>query len=620
MTDRFAPPGKVSRIRANRVLVIAPHYDDEVLGCGGLLAQLAAADAEIRVLFLSDSAGGNEVVTDTESYAARRLDEASQALRILGIDDLHHADLPDGRLDRHIDEASKAIAESLLDLRPDLLLSVSPLELTRDHQSAFAALFHVLSPLRGDGELDAAVNGLRILLYEVNRPGLPNRLVDVGPQIEQLEEAIRAHSSQLELHNYLEGAIGARRFRTLSLPPDVEAAEGYREVEVGAFTTHSLSGFIRNLGGLPEVHQVSAGPNLSVVVRTMDRPQLLAEALSSLAEGSYRRVEVVLVNDGGQPPTVSGDYPFSVVRVDLPENRGRAAAANAGVDAATGDYVAFLDDDDVAEAEHLATLAGLVGAAGVRVAYTDAAVGVYELAANAGWVRVDRRLPYSRDFDADLLLFDNYIPFNTLLIDRALLLEVGPFDSELEFFEDWDLLIRLSRLATFHHHRQVTCEYRHFRSTGHQILGERPSERSDFLTMKARVINRHRQHHTPSVIARVVAGLREETVLRAEQSDSHAVEAARLRTAWAELEDAYHRINGERESLAVYSDKLKKQIQDLHGEEKLLREVADDQESHLRRTYEEIERLKTLIAEMESTKAWKLHRTVEKLRGKKASS
>ena len=131
-----------------------------------------------------------------------------------------------------------------------------------------------------------------------------------------------------------------------------------------------------------------------------------------------------------------------------------------------------------------------------------------------------------------------------------------------------------------------------------------------------RVIDRHRQHQTADVVARVVARLREEAVVRAEESDAHAAEAARLSTAKAELEDAYHRIDGERESLAVYSDKLKKQIQDLHDEEKLLREVADDQENHLKRVYEEIERLKALITEMEFTKAWRLHRTIEKLRGK----
>ena len=46
------------------------------------------------------------------------------------------------------------------------------------------------------------------------------------------------------------------------------------------------------------------GPRVSIVVRTKDRPQLLAEALSSLARGTYRNVELVLVNDGGVSPQV----------------------------------------------------------------------------------------------------------------------------------------------------------------------------------------------------------------------------------------------------------------------------------------------------------------------------
>ena len=53
MTDSHAPPGEVSTIRADRVLVLAPHADDDILGCGGLLAQLADDGAELRVLFLT---------------------------------------------------------------------------------------------------------------------------------------------------------------------------------------------------------------------------------------------------------------------------------------------------------------------------------------------------------------------------------------------------------------------------------------------------------------------------------------------------------------------------------------------------------------------------------------
>src|SRR6185503_20050877 len=58
MNGTLQPPGATERVRAASALVLAPHYDDEVLGCGGLLAQLAAAGAAVRELFLTDGDGG----------------------------------------------------------------------------------------------------------------------------------------------------------------------------------------------------------------------------------------------------------------------------------------------------------------------------------------------------------------------------------------------------------------------------------------------------------------------------------------------------------------------------------------------------------------------------------
>jgi len=631
-------PGKTTDITARRVLVIAPHADDDVLGCGGLLARLAANGAEIHVLFLTDSSGGDEVTEHQQAYAERRHHEARAALELLGIRDIEHLDLPDGRLDQFMSLAAGAIEHELLNLRPDLLLAVSPLEVTSDHQAAFAALHRTLSGLRGGTPLDEAVADLRILLYEVNHPGYPDVLVDVSAEIQSLTEAIKQHSSQLDLHNYLKAAIGIRRYRTLSLPTSVTAAEGFRELRAADFVTHSVAGMIRVLGGCPAVHERAEGTRISVVVRTKDRPELLRQALASLAAGSYRNVQVVLVNDGGDAPELPTDYPFEVARVDLPENRGRAAAANAGIAAATGDHIAFLDDDDLAEPEHLTTLAGLASAEDARVVYTDAAVGIYEIDAEEGWRQVERRIPYSRDFDPELLLFDNYIPFNTLLIERSLFDQAGPFDPELPFFEDWDLLIRLSRLVPFHHLAQVTCEYRHFRGGGRHIFGERPStDRPDFLAVKGRVIGRYRHLHTPELLARVVAGLRDEAVARSEELAARSAEALTLRRSQAALEEAFHRVNGERDSIRMERDaavaerdRLREEVErcsrqaslfdvrlrQLFGDEALLRGTIGETEEHLARTYREIDRLNALIREMEGTKAWRLHRFLERLRGR----
>jgi LmbE family N-acetylglucosaminyl deacetylase/glycosyltransferase involved in cell wall biosynthesis len=625
-------PGTTTPVAARSVLVVAPHYDDEVLGCGGLVAALTAKGAAVRVLFLTDGSGGVESVEDRAAYAARRREEAAAALAVLGVSGSEHLALPDGELARRGAELREALERALLALRPDLVLVPSPLEATLDHRAAFAALFGVVSPARPGDALHEALAGTRFLLYEVNHPGYPDLLVDVGAQLPRIEAAMHCYASQQERHDYLAAGIGLRRYRALSLPNEVSAAEAYRALERDDLTTRSLARLVRDLGGVPELLALREGPPVSVVVRTCDRPALLAEALASLAASTYRAVELVLVTDGGPPARLPDGFPFPVRSVHLPERRGRADAANAGIAAATGAYVGFLDDDDLLEPEHLATLAGLVAGAGTRVAYTDAAVGVYAPDPERGWLQVERRLPYSRDFDADLLLLDNYIPFNTLLIERELLLAAGgpgpgPLDPTLPFFEDWELLIRLAQRTPFLHCRQVTCEYRHFRGGGH-VFGERPRERPDFLAVKARVLDRHRGLLTAERLAAAIDRLRGEEVA-AREAERGARDAARRAEQDRLLaEDAYHRTHGEAAALRGERERLlaevatlgdvaaarERELQRLFGEEAALRRGVEEREEHLRRVYAEIERLEALLAAMRATRAWRLHEWVERRR------
>jgi len=634
------PPGETVPVDAERVLVLAPHFDDEVLGCGGLVAQLAARGRRVVVLFLTDGAGTAGPDEGPGEHTALRRREAAAALAVLGVggsadapdgpgggDALRFLDLPDGGLDRHLEDLAAALERELLDLRPDLVLVPSPLEATADHRAAFAALHRVLAPTgrqqgaaEGGGELDAVARDLTILAYEVNHPAYPDLLVDVSGELDLVREAMGCYASQQRLHDYLAAGLGLRAFRTLSLPAGVEGAEGYRRLRAVDFATRSPAQLVRHLGGVPALHEVTEGPSISVVVRTKDRPALLAEALASLAEGTYRRAEVVVVNDGGAPPTLPEEFPLPLRRVDLAEDLGRAAAANAGVAAATGEWIGFLDDDDLAAPEHLAVLAGAAAAAGARAVYTDAAVVTYALDASGrgsgGWQEVGRRLPYSRDFDPDLLLVDNYIPFNTILFERGLLDELEsppgaasdsgqPFDPSLPIFEDWDFLIRLAARTPFHHVRRVTCEYRHFRGAGHHALGDRPRERADFLALKARVIEKHSAHLPPDRLARIVDRLRAEAVEAEEEAAAARRDRAAAETARAAAEGRAHRLNGEVESLRVEEQALRAavaqrgaEIERLQGEEKRLRATVADQDDHLRRTYAEIERLNGILDEL----------------------
>jgi hypothetical protein len=288
----------------------------------------------------------------------------------------------------------------------------------------------------------------------------------------------------------------------------------------------------------------------------------------------------------------------------------------------------------------------MVGGAAVRIAYTDAAVGVYELDGQSGWVCRERRLPYSRDFDPDLLLVDNYIPFNTLLIERRLLQEAGPPDAALPFFEDWDLLIRLAALAPFHHLARVTCEYRHFRGPMSHVFGERPRERADFLAVKAQVLAKHAARLPPAALARVVDTLRGDLVAAREAVAVGERQLAAARDEIADLarahravaaerfhfEDRYHAVNGELHAVrgdlhAAHGEvtRLARELADhaaaaaanaaelrrLYDEEGRLRAAVDEQTAHLGRTYGEIDRLTRQIRAMEATRAWRLRRWLE---------
>ncbi len=555
------PPGHTEKVHAQSVLVLAPHYDDEVIGCGGLIVQLAGEGARVVVLFLTDGGGGVEgapsgsAAADRARYSAERRAEAAQAAATLGVERIEHLGHADGELASSRGELAERYRSALCELRPDLLLVPSPLEVTADHRAAFAALHDLLSPLRGGTDLDAVARHLLVLAYEVNHPGYPDLLVDVGQEMETVARALRCYQSQLARHDYLEAALGLRRYRTYTLGPGVRGAEGYSRLTSADFITRSRAKLIADLGGVADRLTVEPAIPISVVVRTKDRPELLAEALASLAATGYPNLEVVVVNDGGAEPTLPDDPPFRLVHVDLECNRGRAAAANVGIARATAPWISFLDDDDLVYPEHFATLAAAAAGAGVRVVYADAAVGVYRLAetakpATGGWIEVERRLPYSRDFDSDLLLLDNYIPFHTVLVERELLSEVGELDESLPMFEDWDLLIRLSRRSAFHHLRTVTCEYRHFLGSGHHALGAR-TEDAGTAGWKAKVIAKHASSVPADRLAGVVSRLRREAVARGEEVSqverALAAERASHREHLARLREDVERLQRERD-------------------------------------------------------------------------
>lgn len=210
---------------------------------------------------------------------------------------------------------------------------------------------------------------------------------------------------------------------------------------------------------------VSLNPLVSVIIRTKDRPQLLSAALKSVRSQTYPNVEIVLVNDGGMDvkelsESIAGEMPLSYI--PHPVNRGRAAAANSGLSAARGKYLNFLDDDDIFYPHHILTLATFLEEYRGAVAYCSVRNVFYEGTPAAPGNRVRDEIIFNQGFDADRLLFENYIPLMGVMFSRHVLEKVSGFDEGLDVFEDWDFWMRLSRFFDFHHLDHITAEYRFY--------------------------------------------------------------------------------------------------------------------------------------------------------------
>ncbi len=188
---------------AESVLVLAPHMDDEVIGCGGTLAKHIARGASVTVAFLTDGAAGG-VAEPNSSLAASRKREARLALSTLGISHCHFLDGPDGHLmpTPLLTEKLRAI---LLGGQFDLVYLPFFLEEHPDHRAASPLL---LGAVRDTGLAPQCLG------YEVWTPLFPNCLVNIDATLEAKRTALMQYRSQLAESDYVHTQFGLNAYRS----------------------------------------------------------------------------------------------------------------------------------------------------------------------------------------------------------------------------------------------------------------------------------------------------------------------------------------------------------------------------------------------------------------------
>ncbi len=203
------PPEVLSAPPHGRVLVMAPHPDDETLGCGGALIQHRRQGDPVKVVFVTDGAAGDYLGYYTGvDYPELRRHEARRAGAILGVEELVFWGYQDGGL-AEADDVAERLAALLEADQPDILYRPSTLEVHPDHQALGIAV---------EEALRCYTRAISDFCYEIWTTLQPTHVIDITTVWELKRRAVEQYESQLRYNDYLHKISGLNAYRAIHLP------------------------------------------------------------------------------------------------------------------------------------------------------------------------------------------------------------------------------------------------------------------------------------------------------------------------------------------------------------------------------------------------------------------
>ncbi len=181
--------------------------------------------------------------------------------------------------------------------------------------------------------------------------------------------------------------------------------------------------------------------NISVIIPTFNRYEVLKRALTSVFTQTHSPFEVIVIDDGSTDKTQQIQQDFPNIKYFYQENAGVSSARNLGIEKSTQDWMAFLDSDDEWHEDKLKE----------QVLFHKVNPDVLMTYTDEKWIRdgVEVRVPKKfRKFGGEIFkecLSHCIIAPSATLIHKELLNNVGLFDENLEVCEDYDLWLRIAK-------------------------------------------------------------------------------------------------------------------------------------------------------------------------------
>jgi LmbE family N-acetylglucosaminyl deacetylase len=207
-----------------KVLVLAPHPDDESIGCGGAACLHSQAGDSVVAVYLTSGETGLKHFSRDEAWRIRE-SEARQAAEILGIKELHFLHGTDWSVAQEVSKLAAALRPLLAAERPEVVYLPHVREWHPDHKAA--------TPILEEALADSGVKRVRLRAYEIWTPLSEfQHLENIDSVMARKILAIRAHRSQLDQLSYADAIQGLNRYRG-ALSCKCRYAEVFQESTLG---------------------------------------------------------------------------------------------------------------------------------------------------------------------------------------------------------------------------------------------------------------------------------------------------------------------------------------------------------------------------------------------------
>lgn len=192
-------------------------------------------------------------------------------------------------------------------------------------------------------------------------------------------------------------------------------------------------------------------PLVSVVIPTFNRKEMVVRAIESVLQQSYPNFELIVIDDGSTDGTeeIVNNY-FSDKRFNYyyQQNKGQSAARNFGIDKSRGELIALLDSDNFWVTDKLEKQIEFYNNnRNYDIMFSE----IFLVDKNGNILNKKKSHRFSGNI-LNKLLYSNFVTNNTVLINRKCFEEMGGFDEDLRYAEDYDLWLRFSTRYQFIYH------------------------------------------------------------------------------------------------------------------------------------------------------------------------